>query len=66
MAFKVQSAMVDVINKSAVVVIQNEGVPNGGFVQIQFPFDPPPSEAQERDRVIATAKQFAQTALNSI
>jgi hypothetical protein len=65
MPFKVTSANVDVINKSATVVANNQSVPNG-FVQVQFPFDPPPAEAREKDQVIAIAKQTLQQALNDI
>lgn len=70
MAFKVTNANIDVINKTANVVAIDQSPPQPGqpqpMVQVTFPFDPPPSEARERDRVIATAKQFLQRALNEI
>ena len=67
MAFSVQNATIDVINKTANVVAtdpQTHGVAK--FVQVSFPFDPPPSEVQEKDRVIAEAKKVLQQALSEI
>lgn len=65
MAFKVTSAMVDVINRTATVVIQDQGPPNR-MVQTQFPFDPPPAEGAERDKVLAAAKKVLQDAIASL
>jgi hypothetical protein len=68
MTFKVSQAMVDVINKNANVVLteQPQGPGPARMVQTTFPFDPPPAEAAEKDRVIAAAKQVLQQALNDI
>lgn len=67
MAFKVSNAMIDVINGSGNVVAFDTP-PNGPnkTVQISFPFNPPPAEGKERDRLIAEAKKVLQQALNEI
>ncbi|HEY5064623.1 MAG TPA: hypothetical protein VIJ04_07400 [Xanthobacteraceae bacterium] len=65
MAFKVTNAMVDVINKTANVVIQDQGPPNR-MVQAQFPFDPPSAEGAEKDKVLEAAKKVLQDALASL
>jgi hypothetical protein len=68
MAFKVTSAMVDVINATANVVAIDQ-TPTGGpskMVQISFPFHPPAAEGQEKQRVIDEAKRVLQQALSEI
>lgn len=71
MAFKVTMINVDVLNKTAQVVAIDQAplpLPGGmqNMVQANFRFDPPPSEAMEKDKAIAAAKAVIQQALSEL
>jgi hypothetical protein len=67
MAFKVQNINVDLINATANLVAVDQVDPQHvKIITVQFPFDPPPAEAKEKDRAIAAAKVILQQAANEI
>lgn len=67
MAFKVQNINVDLINATATLIAVDQADPqHPKIITAQFPFDPPHSEAREKDQAIAAAKAILQQAPNEI
>jgi hypothetical protein len=67
MAFVVQNINVDLMGHTAnVVCIDQSAPPQIKVVSIQFPFNPPHSEAHERAQAISAAKAVLQQLLNEI
>ena len=67
--FKLTQVSVDVLNRTAnVMAIDQPTIPgsHAKVVNVQFPFSPPDSEGQEKDRVISEAKKILQQAINEI
>lgn len=60
-------ASVDLMQGTANVVAFDQQ-PSGPakVINVQFSFNPPPSEAKEKDKVIAEAKKVLQQALNDL
>jgi hypothetical protein len=67
MAFVVQNINVDLINKTATLIAVDNAVPqHAKVVTVNFAFDPPPSEGNEKDKAVAAAKAILQQAANEI
>jgi hypothetical protein len=67
MAFAIQNLNVDILNHTAnLVAVDQSSQPQLKVVSVQFPFNPPHAEVQEKDQAIAAAKAILQQALNEI
>ena len=70
MAFKVQTINVDLMTRQANLVAFDQSPPAPGhapkMIQVNFPFNPPSREGDEKAQAIAEAKAVLQQALNEI